>query len=445
MMKSFTPRYARLGVFAVLASLSSSPPAAVAADEHGHDHAPKQAAPAARHDDPDHDHGKDEKGRHEHAHADEVKLTPEAVRRYGVRTGTARRHKLVTTFVAPGRVMLNAEATAVVGSLVSGRAVELKVRVGDAVNKGDELLVVESTELGEAQSDYLLKRAMVAGATAAVEPARGAAERARALFEKSQGISLTEVQKREADLAAARGALLTANAAADAAMNKLLLLGMTRDAVEAVVKTGKLDPRFVVRAPIAGVVIERPVTLGELVKPDREKLLVLADTSTLWVVADVPESRLREVGVGAKATVSVGAAGDPTYDGRVSYVGLSVDPATRAVPVRVEVKARPLLKPGMFAQVEIASASANGNPDAPVLAVPEGAVQTVEGKPSVFVPVPDEPNTFAPRAVGVGAAVGGLVPVTSGLNEGDRFVTAGTFILKADLGKAAAGEEGHAH
>jgi len=374
-------------------------------------------------------------------HKDEVKLTPEAVRRYGVRTGIAKRRKLDASFVAPGRVALNGEATAVVGSIVAGRVIELKVKVGDSVSKGDALLVVESTELGEAQGDYLQKRTAVTGATAAVEPARSAAERARGLFEKSQGISLTEVQRREADFAAARGALATATGAADAALNKLLLLGMTPEAVERLTETGRLDPRSVIRAPISGVVIERPVTLGELVKPERERVLVVADVSTLWVVADVPEARLREVAVGAKATVSVGAVGDQTYAGRVSQIGMSVDAATRAAAVRIEVKADPLLKPGMFAQVELVSAAAAGEAGAAVLAVPEGAVQTVEGKPSVFVPVLGEANTFAARAVGVGRPVGGWLPVTSGLVEGERIVTAGTFILKADLGKSGAAEE----
>jgi cobalt-zinc-cadmium efflux system membrane fusion protein len=375
------------------------------------------------------------------AHGSEVKLTPEAVRRYGIRTGTAKKHKLASTFVAPARVTLNAETTAVVGSIVQGRAVELKVRVGDTVKKGDELLVVESTELGEAQSDYVQKRTIVTGATATVEPARSAAERAKALYEKSQGISLTELQKRETEFAAAQNALLTAKAAADAAMNKLLLLGMTPDAVEEMANTGKLNPLFVVRAPISGVVIERLITLGELVKPDRDKLLMLADMSTLWVMADVPEARLREVAVGGKVTISVGAVGDQTYEGKVSQVGLSVDPATRTVPVRVEVKAEPLLKPGMFAQVEIASAARGERGDEPALALPDGTVQTVDGNTAVFVPVKGEPNTYAARIVSVGAPVGGLVPIISGLNEGERIVTAGTFILKADLGKGSAKDE----
>jgi cobalt-zinc-cadmium efflux system membrane fusion protein len=77
-----------------------------------------------------------------------------------------------------------------------------------------------------------------------------------------------------------------------------------------------------------------------------------------------------------------------------------------------------------------------------VLAVPEEAVQTVEGGPAVFVPVEGEENTFAKRAITVGPAIGGVRPITSGLKEGDRIVVSGTFILKAELGK---GEASHEH
>jgi cobalt-zinc-cadmium efflux system membrane fusion protein len=95
----------------------------------------------------------------------------------------------------------------------------------------------------------------------------------------------------------------------------------------------------------------------------------------------------------------------------------------------------------MFAQVEIAASAPGGGEPAPQVAVPESAVQTVEGGPAVFVPVPDEPNTFQRRAVVVGPAVGGVVPVISGLAAGDRFVSAGSFILKAELGKGSAAHE----
>jgi len=132
-------------------------------------------------------------------HKDEVKLTPEAVRRYGIRTGVAKKRKLTSHIISPARLAFNTEAMAVIGAAVQGRVVEVKVRAGDAVDKGAELLIVESPELGEAQSDLLQKRTAVIAAEAAVDPAKSAFDRAQKLFDETKGISLTELQKREVE------------------------------------------------------------------------------------------------------------------------------------------------------------------------------------------------------------------------------------------------------
>jgi cobalt-zinc-cadmium efflux system membrane fusion protein len=371
--------------------------------------------------------------------ADQVKLSPEAIRKYGVRVGVAKKRKLISRFIAPARLSFNSEAMAVIGAAVHGRVVEVKVRAGDLVKKRDALLIIESPELGEAQSDLLQKRTAVLTAEATVEPIRSVFERGKSLFEQSQGISLTELQKREIDFKTAQNALLTARAAAAAAENKLTLLGMDQPSIDELCKTGRIDPRYVVRSPLAGTVVERAVNLGELVNPEREKLLIVADTSTLWAVVDVPEARLREVTRESKATISVAAAGERTFDGTISHIAPTVDEATRSIKVRVEVKGDPLLKPGMFAQSQITS-RAMGSEDE-VLAVPDTAIQTINGNSAVFLPVKGEENTFTVRQISAGSAVGGMTPVASGLKEGERIVTAGTFILKADLLKASAKDE----
>ncbi|MGH7213228.1 MAG: efflux RND transporter periplasmic adaptor subunit [Tepidisphaeraceae bacterium] len=405
-------------------------------DDHGHAH------------DNHHDHGDaaqnhgehDDHDQDENAHADEVKLTDDAIRRNGIQVGPVTRQSLNATFTAPARVAFNAEAVAHVGSAVSGRAVEIKVKTGDSVKKGDELLVIESPELGEAQSDFLQKRAIAGVAQAGIEPLKNAHERATKLYEQTEGIALAEVQKREAEYKAAEGQALTQKAAAIAALNKLLLLGMTKDEVKELEKTGALTPRYVVRAPISGQVIQREVTTGELVTPEKDALLVLADMSTLWLWADVPEVRLGEVGVGTPTRAEV-AALKKSFEGTVSHVSASLDSDTRTGRVRIDVpNENNTLRSGMFAKVQFTSS--NGDGGEAVLAVPEEAVQTIEGSPSVFVPVEGEANTFAKRDVKIGEPVGGMVPVFSGLKEGEQIVTRGTFILKADLGKSGA-SHGH--
>jgi cobalt-zinc-cadmium efflux system membrane fusion protein len=397
-------------------------------DDHGDKHGDKPG------------HARDEHHDEHGGHADEVKLTPEAIQKHRIKVEPVRRQALLASFVVPARVSFNMEAMAHVGCAVKGRIVELKVKVGDEVKKDDVLVVVESPELGEAQLDFIQKRAAAAAAAPLLDTARSAYERANKLYEKAQGITLTELQKREIDLKTAEANLRTSKTAATAAESRLGLLGMGKPEVERLARTEEIDPKFVVRAPIAGHVTQREVTLGELVSPEREHLLVIADLSKLWVLADVPEARLKGLKPKAEARLTLAALPEEKINGIVSFVSHTVDAATRTAKVRIEVDNKDgELRPGMFGSVEIISTALG--PGESVLAVPDEAVQTVEGGPAVFVPVEGEENTFARRAVTVGKPVGGWVPVLSGLKEGEPVVVSGTFILKADLGKAGAAHE----
>lgn len=376
---------------------------------------------------------------HNHSeHGDEVKLTPEAVRQNRIRVEAVQRHKLASTISVPARVAYNAEAMSHVGSVVKGRIAEMKVRVGDTVKAGDVLAIVDSTDLGEAQSEYVQRATAAEIAKPAVALAEDAHKRAKELYEKNQGISLTDLQRRQGELQVAQGAVGTAKAALTAADTRLQLLGMTQEQIAQLAEGKKINPKYEVRAPIAGQVIEREATLGELVGPEKERLLTIADMSTAWVLADVPEAKLSQAVVGSSVKLTVPAVPDGAVEGKVTYVLPQLDPATRTARVRIEVKnEKAALKPGMFATADITSGEVGDG----VLAVPEDAVQTVEGEPAVFIPVEKEPNTFATKQVAVGDAVSGMVPVFAGLKEGDKFVAAGSFILKAEIGKAGAAHE----
>lgn len=381
----------------------------------------------------DHDHGGEEH-EHEGEHAEEAKLSAEAVKRNGVRVESVKRRALRPALSTAAVVSFNAERTAHVGSPLSGRVSEIRVRPGDTVAKGDTLLVIQSSELGAAQGDYLQKRATTVASAPIVELSKKALQRAESLY-KSQAISLSEVQKREIEYKTALAVYVTARSQAAADETKLRLLGMDQAAIDELVKGGKIDPRYALRAPISGKVIERKATLGELVEPQEESILVLSDLSTLWILADVPEARMGEVRVGSKARIA--APGNNSIEGLVSYLSATIDPTTRTVQARIEVTGAEVLRPGTFVRSELELSGPDEGKDA-VLSIPEVALQIVEGKPSVFVPVPGEENTFAKRPVNVGRAVAGLLPVISGLEEGELVVVDGSFILKAELGKAGA-------
>jgi cobalt-zinc-cadmium efflux system membrane fusion protein len=419
-------------------------PAAWPADEHGHDHAghAQHAAHAAHppvtenHDDPEH--GEHDEHGHLDEHADEARLSAEAIRQYGIVVEPVRKRALNESLTAPARVAFNAEAMAHVGAPVEGRVTEIPARLGDRVERGDVLLVIDSPLLGEAQSDFLQALTGVEVARAALDVAETTYERSRALLE-GKGLSLGEFQRREGDYRIAGGNLLAAKASALAAENRLHLYAMTQDQVESLKRSGEIDARYRVRASISGTVVEREATLGEVVGPDREALMVLADLSTYWVLADVPEARIAKVAIDSPARVTIAALGRETFPGRVAYVAPQLNAATRTAQVRIEIagpEAR--LQAGMFGQAELSAAGDDALATATALAVPDAAVQTVEGGPAVFVPVPGEPGAFAKRAVAVGPRIGGWIPVFSGLTEGEPIVTRGSFILKAELGKAGA-------
>ena len=432
-------------------------------DDHaGHDHAEPEMPEAAEAagDHAGHDHGAPAGGGDEHAegdghghgaeggesgeeHADEVRLTDEAVAAYGIRTAPVERRALEGVVSAPARVGFNEEAMAHVAALLPGRVDQLHAKLGDRVAAGDVLIKVRSPELGRLQADYLSALSAVEAARPAVDIARDNAERARQLLENAGGITQTAVQEREATLAEAQRELTAAEAEVSAAENTLRLNGVSEESIQEIADTKKVSPVFEVTAPIDGEVVEREVTPGELVGPGMGSgdgpLLVLADLSTVWVGVDVAEARLGRIGVGSAASFTVPALDGRRIEGEVTYVDPRVDSGSRTARLRIVAdNVDDLLRPGMFARAEVGPRE----PGPGVPAIPADAVMTVEGEDSVFVPVAGEENTFARRAVSVGPRVGDLVPVTRGLEEGDQVVVSGGFILKADLGKAGAE---HAH
>ncbi len=368
-----------------------------------------------------------------------VSLPPEAIQRAEMRVESAEEHVLTPSFLVPARVSFNEEAMAQVGTPVPGRVNELKVKLGDVVRRDDVLLLVESPQLGEAESAYLEKRTALAAASAAMEPLQRALDRAQNLYQQGQIISGAEVQRRESEYLLAEGMLKAAQSALATAELKLEMLGLNRAAIDEL-KNGKPSLQYPIRAPIDGTVVARSATLGELVSPDKQSLLTLADMTTLWVLADVPEAKLPEVAKGTKARVRLATARDDVIEGQVSYIASHLAPGTRSAEVRIEVSGRdPLVKPGVFAEAELFASQSEHRQ--PVLAVPAAAVQTVDGRAIVFTPAPKRAGVFVKREVEAGSEVGGMVPILSGLRRGEKIVTQGTFILKAELGKAAAGQE----
>ncbi len=370
---------------------------------------------------------------------DDVTLSAEAIERSGIRVEPAAKVSLSGIVHARARVSLRSDGVARIGSPLHGWVAALPVKLGDRVQEHQVLLAVDCPELGQAQADYLKSRAEAEALSPVAAVTRSAWERSRSLLESIQGVTLTEVQKRETEYRTAERDLAIARAAADAAGHRLALYRFDEAALARLARDGRVDSRFELRAPFAGQIVALDVTLGEQVDPQKDALMVLADTERLWILAHVPESRVGEIVPGAMVSIAVPALDGPDFAGIVSAVAPTIDITTRNAEVRIEVdNADGRLKPGMFAQARISSPRYGS---AAVLVVPDGAVQTVEGRSAVFVPIDEHGLVFCKHVVSVDDPVEGLIPVNAGLTEGDLVVASGAFLLKAEHGKGSASHD----
>lgn len=188
------------------------------------------------------------------------------------------------------------------------------------------------------------------------------------------------------------------------------------------------------KAPINGIVTERQATVGELAGKETQ-IYTISDPGDLWVVAEVKERDIAAVHLGEDATFSVLAYPDETFRGKVVRIGNRVESASRTLDVRIAVRNQDgRLKPGMFADVEIATTAVKD-----ALIIPDKALQSDEQGQVVFVAL--DGTRFEKRPVKIGMKQHGRVQVFDGLRESEKVVTDGSFILKSEMLKGELGEE----
>ncbi len=350
-----------------------------------------------------------------------VRLSPDDLARSGVVAHTIGRTAFHTYRDFPGIVRPNENALADITPLVRGRVMEVHADLGQIVAPNQILAVLYSSDLGLAQSAYLKARARR-------HVAEQAYQRAQFLL-KEKVIGQAEAQRRE-------GEMISIRAEAQEAHERLRLLGMDNKDISILEKTQTIRSQVPIVAPFAGRVIARNITRGEVVETT-QKLFVVADLSTVWVVGNVSEKDIayvhRATAVpGQLIEVHVSAYSGEAFQGAISYVGDVLDPATRTMQVRLTVaNLAGRLKPEMFATIRIASETAQE-----VLAIPEAAVQ--QDRERSFVFIQQEPGVFEARTIRVGNTNGTFAEVLDGLREGEVVVTEGAFILKSELMKPEA-------
>lgn len=393
--------------------------------------APSSSTDEAHEDHEGHGHGEpSDHDEHEgEAESGVVELSEKAAANVNIRVQPVERRSLSGLIATTGTVDFDPDRVAHIGARLSGRLQQTRVELGDRVRAGDILAVIDSVELGRDKSEYLQAKART--------------ELARRTLEREQKLAQERLTSEQSVLNA-RAALQEQEASLQAAQESLRLSGLTNNEIDRLEYGSPSSALYTIRAPFAGTVVEKHLTRGELVTPEKE-LLTLVDLSRVWIWIDVYERDIADVHVGDTADIEAPSLRGRALTGTVTFIRPQVDPKTRRIGARVEV-ANPgaALKAGMFVRVDLRDPHAqDGAADrGSALVVPEGALLRDAGSDVVFVEI--EPRHYRRTPVRTGAKADGRVEILEGLDEAARVVVEGAPVLKAEASKAAMGG-GHSH
>ncbi len=334
-----------------------------------------------------------------------VQISIQKAQKLGVKTEAAAMRMLENTVRATGRVEANERHIYTIAPKFEGWIDKLHVNVsGEPVMKGQALFDAYSPELVSAQREYAIA---------------------------AQGV--TNLKEADSDTRHSMQKL------ADASLLRLKNWDISAQQVQELEKSGATRRSLTFHSPVNGIVLEKKAVQGMRFMPG-EMLYQIADLSSVWVIADIPEQDIAPIGKGNRARVKIDAYPDKQFDAAITYVYPTLNPATRTVAVRLEL-ANPhgLLKPAMFAQVEIPVSGKDKVLTVPVSAVIDSGVRQV-------VLVQTAADHFEPREVRLGKRSGDYAEVLEGVANGEQVVVAANFLIDAESNlKAALGGFGHAH
>lgn len=344
-----------------------------------------------------------------------VTLAPEQAQRAGIKVEAVgeRMSGEAAGQQATGVVQPNAYRETPVMSLVGGIVRKVDAELGQNVGRGQTLAVVTSQELADAQSRYL-------AATAELD------EHHQHHLRTARLVEIGAASREEFEQATTK--LKTAESDVASVRQRLLLLGLAPQRVSQLHSPSQISSEVIVASPVSGTVTGRTVNPGEVIEANKEMLRV-TDLSSVWVVGQVYEKDLGRLRVGSGASITSDAYPGRAFRGQISYVDPRLDPQTRTAQVRIEL-ANPeqTLKLGMYVNVAFATI---GGSESTTAVVPVAAVQNMNNQQIVFVATSDA-NVFVLRPVRVGAESNGYYPVLEGLTVGERIVTDGSFMLRAE-------------
>ena len=351
------------------------------------------------------------------ATADDHKLTltPEQLQRAGLKIETVGEKPSTEAMgqMTTGVVQANTYKETPVVALVGGIVRSVKPELGQSVRRGQTVAVVSSNELADLQSRYLT-------ALAALD------EHHRHHARTIKLVEIGAASREELEMANTK--LKGAESEVANQRQKLLLLGLSSQRIASLNSSSQINSEVSVPAPSSGTLTSRSVNPGEVIEANKE-LMRVTDLSSVWVTGQVFERDLATIRVGSGANITSDAYPGRVFRGRISYVDPKIDPATRTAQVRIEL-ANPgqMFKIGMYVNVAFATVGAS---EKTIPVIPKDAVQNIGNQQIVFVAT-ERPTEFALRPVHVGPENNGFYPVLEGVTVGDRIVSEGSFMLRAE-------------
>lgn len=354
-----------------------------------------------------------------------VELSPEKLAAIEISVVGVARRRLSPQLETTGEVGFETDRLAHVSPRIPGRVESVSASLGDEVKRGQVLARIDSVELGQAKAAFL--------------SARAHEDVANETYRREQRLFADRISS-EKEMLEAKADYLQAQAVREGAEETLRLYGLGAEDIEGLRAGQEGASALSIVAPISGRVVEKHVTLGELVSPS-ESLFTIADLGHVWIWIDVFERDLSSVHEDDQVEVRVDSFPERVFYGEVTYLSSEVAPETRTVRARIDVEnADRLLRPGMFATVRVTDPHATGGRDS--LVVPEASVVRSGDSALVFRPLGD--GRFQAQPIESGRHEGGFVEVISGLAEGDSVVALGSFFLKSELARSELGG-GHSH
>jgi len=317
-----------------------------------------------------------------------------------------------------GKIAYGEDRYSRVSSPLQGRVVEVRAHLGEHVQAGSVLLVLDSQEIAQAYAEYAKEDSELRYETRAYELAKD-------LYE-NKALAMKDLKQAENELIKARAEFRRAK-------ERLLSLRVPAQELEKPLERQKITSRFEMKSPLSGTVVERNVTPGQSIGGDSGQVLfTVADLDMLQVVADVYERDLAYLALvkeGQSAKVSVEAYPDVTFPATVATIGDVVDPTSRTIKLRAWVNNKDhRLKPEMFARLHVQVGEST-----PLLVIPREAVVVEDGRQ--FVYVVEGPDQYVKREVKVSTISPDKVRVLEGLTSGQRIVTKGAVLIRGQEAK----------